>query len=113
VLAQATIQTLERYYLAIALLLQAGSGSITQEALEQRCHLMAQRMSVLYALNSPEFFDKALFREFLDLLRARNVIRTAASGCLSYDQALLDVAADAQLVLSEQIRHSILQVTHA
>ena len=28
-LAQATIQTLERYYLAIALLLQAGSGAIT------------------------------------------------------------------------------------
>ncbi|HEX9403838.1 MAG TPA: glycerol-3-phosphate 1-O-acyltransferase PlsB, partial [Steroidobacteraceae bacterium] len=45
VLAQATIQTIERYYLAIALLLQAGSGAITQEALEQRCHLMAQRMS--------------------------------------------------------------------
>ncbi len=49
-LAQATIQTIERYYLAIALLLQAGSGSITQEALEQRCHLMAQRMSVLYGI---------------------------------------------------------------
>ena len=68
-LAQATIQTLERYYLAIALLLQAGSGAITQEALEERCHLMAQRMSVLYGLNSPEFFDKSLFRNFIDLLR--------------------------------------------
>ena len=38
---------------------------------------------------------------------------TASDGTLSYDQALLDVATDAQLVLSEQIRHSILQVTHA
>ena len=74
-LAQATIQTLERYYLAIALLLQAGSGVITQEALEERCHLMAQRMSVLYGLNSPEFFDKSLFRNFIDLLRRRNVIQ--------------------------------------
>jgi glycerol-3-phosphate O-acyltransferase len=111
VLAQATIQTIERYYLAIALLLQAGSGSITQEALEQRCHLMAQRMSVLYGLNSPEFFDKSLFRNFLDLLRRRNVIQVADDGRLSFGEPLLAVAADAQLVLSEQIRHSILQVT--
>ncbi len=111
VLAQATIQTIERYYLAIALLLQAGSGAITQEALEQRCHLMAQRMSLLYGLNSPEFFDKSLFRNFIDLLRRRNVIQASEDGRLSFGEPLLAVAADAQLVLSEQIRHSILQVT--
>ena len=111
VLAQATIQTIERYYLAIALLLQAGSGAITQEALEQRCHLMAQRMSVLYGLNSPEFFDKSLFRNFIDLLRRRNVIQASEDGRLSFGEPLFAVAADAQLVLSEQIRHSILQVT--
>jgi glycerol-3-phosphate O-acyltransferase len=111
VLAQATIQTIERYYLAIALLLQAGSDLITQEALEERCHLMAQRMSVLYGLNSPEFFDKSLFRNFLELLRKRNVIQISAERKLSFGEPLLGVAADAQLVLSEQIRHSILQVT--
>jgi glycerol-3-phosphate O-acyltransferase len=110
-LAQATIQTLERYYLAVALLLQAGSGSITQEALEQLCYLMAQRMSVLYGLNSPEFFDKSLFRNFIDLLRRRNVIQVSADSRLEFGEPLLGVAADAQLVLSEQIRHSILQVT--
>jgi glycerol-3-phosphate O-acyltransferase len=111
VLAQASIQTLERYYLAIALLLQAGSGSMTQEALEQRCHLMAQRMSVLYGLNSPEFFDKSLFRNFIDLLLRRNVIQAGEDGTLKFGEPLLAVGADAQLVLSEQIRHSILQVT--
>jgi glycerol-3-phosphate O-acyltransferase len=111
VLAQATIQTIERYYLAIALLLQAGSGAITQEALEQRCHLMAQRMSLLYGLNSPEFFDKSLFRNFIDLLRRRNAIQASEDGRLSFGEPLFAVAADAQMVLSEQIRHSILQVT--
>jgi len=111
VLAQATIQTLERYYLAIALLLQAGSGTITPEALEERCHLMAQRMTVLYGLNSPEFVDKSLFRNFIDLLRRRDVVQIADDGKLMFGDPLLGVAADAQLVLSEQIRHSILQVT--
>jgi len=110
-LAQATIQTIERYYLAIALLLQAGSGAITQAALEERCHLMAQRMSLLYALNSPEFFDKSLFRNFIELLRRRDVIQMSEDKKLLFGDPLLGVAADARLVLSEQISHSILQVT--
>jgi glycerol-3-phosphate O-acyltransferase len=110
-LAQSTIQTLERYYLVVALLLQAGSGAIGREALEERCHLMAQRISVLYGLNSPEFFDKSLFRNFIDLLRRRNVVQTSDNGNLLFGEPLLGVATDAQLILSEQIRHSILQVT--
>jgi glycerol-3-phosphate O-acyltransferase len=110
-LAQSTIQTLERYYLVIALLLQAGSGCISQESLEQRCHLTAQRMSLLYGLHSPEFFDKSLFRNFIELLRRRQVVNTDAAGAITFGEALLGVAADAQVVLSEQIRHDILQVT--
>jgi glycerol-3-phosphate O-acyltransferase len=112
-LAQATIQTIERYYLAIAILLKAGSGEITQVALEQRCQLMAQRIAVLYGLNSPEFFDRAMFENFIDLLRSRGVVRLSGGGKLEFDEVLMRVAADAQFVLSEQIRHSILQVTHS
>jgi glycerol-3-phosphate O-acyltransferase len=110
-LAESTIQTLERYYLVVALLLQARSGMISPEALEERCYLMAQRISVLYGLNSPEFFDKTLFRNFIELLRRRNVVQTSEAGNLLFGDSLLDVAVDAQVVLSERIRHSILQVT--
>jgi glycerol-3-phosphate O-acyltransferase len=110
-LAQATIQTIERYYLAISLLLRAGSGVMTQKALEQQCHLAAQRMNMLYGFNSPEFFDRALFENFIDLLRERGVLKAGEAGNLEFDEVLVRVAADAQLVLSEQIRHSILQVT--
>jgi glycerol-3-phosphate O-acyltransferase len=66
---------------------------------------------VLYGLNSPEFFDKSLFRNFIDLLRKRDVVQTSNDGNLLFGEALLGVATDAQSVLSEQIRHSILQVT--
>jgi glycerol-3-phosphate O-acyltransferase len=111
-LAQATIQTIERYYLAVALLLQAGSGQITQYALEERCQLLGKRMTMLYGFNSPEFFDRTMFEHFIDLLRARGVVRLAEGGKLSFDDVLTQVAQDAQLVLQEQIRHSILQVTH-
>lgn len=112
-LAQLSVQIIERYYLAIALLLKAGSGRISQDTLEQQCHLMAQRMSLLYELNSPEFFDKSLFKNFLDLLRARGVLGVNAEGRLTYTDMLLAVADDAQLVLHEQIRNSVLQVTHS
>jgi len=111
-LAQVTVQIIERYYLVIAVLLKHGSGRITQDALESQCQLMAQRMSLLYELNSPEFFDKTLFKNFIDLLRSRNVLGVNAEGRLTYTDMLPAVADDAQLVLHEQIRNSVLQVTH-
>jgi glycerol-3-phosphate O-acyltransferase len=94
-------------------LIRAGSGAITQKVLEERCQLMAQRMTMLYGFNSPEFFDLTLFGNFIDLLRARAVLWLDDTGCLQFDEVLIRVAADAQVVLSEQIRHSILQVTHS
>jgi hypothetical protein len=39
------------------------------------------------------------------------VIRADETGRLVFDEVFLRVAADAEFVLSEQIRHSILQVT--
>jgi hypothetical protein len=46
-------------------------------------------------------------------LRSRGVIRLSGASKLEFDEVLMRVAADAQFVLSEQIRHSILQVTHS
>ncbi len=112
VLAQVTVQIIERYYLVISVLLKSGSGRISQDVLESQCQLMAQRMSLLYELNSPEFFDKSLFKNFINLLRERNVLGVNAEGRLTYTDMLPAVADDAQLVLHEQIRNSILQVTH-
>ncbi len=113
VLAQITVQIIERYYLVIAVLLKAGSGRINQDTLEMQCHLMAQRISLLHELNSPEFFDRTLFKNFIELLRARKVIDVNAEGRLVFNEILSAVADDAHLVLHEQIRNSILQVTHA
>ncbi|HEY8540529.1 MAG TPA: hypothetical protein VIL28_16830, partial [Steroidobacteraceae bacterium] len=62
--------------------------------------------------NAPEFFDKSLFSNFIDLLRERKVLTVNADGRLAFTETLEAVAQDAQLVLHEQIRNSILQVTH-
>jgi glycerol-3-phosphate O-acyltransferase len=112
-LAQATIQTIERYYLAIALLMRAGSGQINARTLADRCQLMAQRMTMIYGFNSPEFSDRTMFENFVDLLLARGVLRAEKGGLLAFDEVLTRTAEDAEIVLSEQLRHSILQVAHA
>jgi glycerol-3-phosphate O-acyltransferase len=112
VLAQPMLQTLERYYVAIALLLNAGSGAIAQAELGRKCQEVAQRIVTLYGFYSPEFFDRSLFEGFLGLLRRRGVIRADGEGKLVFDEVLERVAEDAQLVLSEQLRNSVLQVLH-
>jgi len=113
ILARITVPILERYYIAISLLLRAGSGRLEIEALEHQCHLTAQRMALLYELNSPEYFDPALFGNFIARLRARRVIEIGSDQRIVYDVDVLEaVAADAQYVLHEQIRNSILQVVH-
>jgi glycerol-3-phosphate O-acyltransferase len=111
-LAQPTLQTIERYYLAIALLLRAGSGVLSQSELGKRCQQMAQRMVTLYGFYSPEFFDRSLFEGFVSLLRRRGVLRADTEGRLVFDAVLGRIAEDAQLVLSEQLRHSILQLVN-
>jgi glycerol-3-phosphate O-acyltransferase len=113
VLAQVTVPILERDYLALALLLKAGSGGLSQEALERQCQLMASRMALLYEINSPEFFDRALFQNFLALLRERKVLSVDADGRLEFAPAMLEaIVLDPQMVLNEQVRNSILQVVH-
>jgi glycerol-3-phosphate O-acyltransferase len=113
VLARATVPIIERYYLAVSLLLKAGSGRLTQDALERQCQLVAQRMSMLYELNSPEFFERALFGNFIDQLVRRGVLSAGEDGKLAYLPAMLEaIVQDAQLVLQEQMRNSILQVVH-
>ncbi|HTQ37063.1 MAG TPA: hypothetical protein VMH77_08505, partial [Steroidobacteraceae bacterium] len=111
-LAQPMLRTIERYYLVIALLLRAGSAQLSQAELAQRCQQMANRMVTLYGFYSPEFFDRTLFEGFVGLLRRQGVVRADVEGRLVFGDELALIAEDARLVLSEQLRHSILQVVH-
>jgi glycerol-3-phosphate O-acyltransferase len=109
-LAQPMLQTLERYYLAIAMLLRAGSGVLTQQELEKSCQRMAGRINAASASLASELPDRSLFETFITQLRRRGMIRADAGGRLIFDDALERIAADVQRVLSDQARHGILQV---
>jgi len=111
VLSRFIIQTLERYYLSIAVLRKYGSGRITAGELEEQSSLLAQRMSILFGLNAPEFFDKPLFRNFIANLKANEILTTNEEDKLVYSSGLDEVAEDARLVLNAEMRQSIMQVT--
>ncbi|MDR2013926.1 MAG: glycerol-3-phosphate 1-O-acyltransferase PlsB [Rhodanobacter sp.] len=109
-LANTLLPAIERYYIGLELLVKNGSGTLTISELENLCWLTAQRLSLLHALNAPEFFDKSLFRGFIQKLRERRAI-WIANGKLEFDAALPKVAYDARVILSREIRHGILKLT--
>ena len=110
-LARTITQTLQRFYMATSLLLNSGQHSLSAEELEDLCVMMAQRLSILHGLNAPEFFDKSLFRHFIQTLVSQGVLRPDGSGKLGYHDKLGELAEGvAKRVLPAELRLSIRQV---
>src|SRR5690606_5104856 len=88
--------------------------SLTAEQLESLCTVMAQRLSILHGLNAPEFFDKTLFRQFIQRLLDEQVLSPDEEGRLHYLPELEDIAENtARRVLSAEIRLSARQVARS
>ena len=99
--------TLERQFLTLALLQHHGSGILTQPELEDAGHLLAQRLSLLYEFNSPEFSEKTLFANVIHNLVEAGLLHQDEGGHLCYDQRITQPAAHTELLLSPAVRHSI------
>ncbi len=110
-LAHGLQQAFERYYIAVSILVKNGPGRISSGELETLCHLTAQRLSLLYSQAAPEFFDRSLFRGFIVKLREEKLIRVDDAGKLVYDQRIDEWARDAKIILSRELRHSIMKIT--
>lgn len=114
VLAAPVMQSIERYYMTLALITQRGSGNISSKQVEDLSHLLGQRLSVLYEFNSPEFFDKALFQGFIKVLTQQGYIHTNEDGALAFDEQFSNVTQYANLVLDDvtlQMLHHITAFT--
>ena len=114
VLAAPVRQSLERYYMTLALITQRGSGNISIRQVEELSHLVGQRLSVLYEFNSPEFFDKALFQSFMKVLTEQGYIKTNEDHAIVFDEQFRNVAQYANLVLDDvtlQMLHHITSFT--
>jgi len=110
-MSHSLLQAVERYYITIALLVSNGRGTLSAGELENLCFLTAQRLSLLQQVNAPEFFDRTLFRGFIQKLRERRVIGPDKNAKLVFDTTLEDLVKEAKIILSRDIRHGILKLT--
>ncbi len=111
VLSRSMVQTLERFYMVISLLLRNGSGNIEAEALEHQSGVLAQRLSIIHGLNAPEFFDKSLFRGFIAQLCQHGVLEITQTNKLVFRENIQEAADQAHFLLTAEIRHSIDQTS--
>ncbi|MGI9285662.1 MAG: glycerol-3-phosphate 1-O-acyltransferase PlsB [Pseudomonadales bacterium] len=110
-LGQAVMPALQRYYMTTILLAKHDSGSLSQAELEHICELCAERLAIMHGLRSPDFFERYLFRDFIQTLKTQGLVTSDDDGSLHYHAGLINVEADAKAVLDEQIRHSIRSIT--
>jgi glycerol-3-phosphate O-acyltransferase len=108
-LAQVVMQMLERFFIAVGLLQQAGQNRVDRRTLEKDCIASARRMSRLYGLNAPEFFDARLFHNFVETLIARGAVRVDENGTLGYDDVIGEVIRASSVVLPAEFRLAVLR----
>lgn len=109
-LAHIAQPVLERYYMTFVVLWESGGNPLSEEELEQRCHLVAQKISMLYGINSPDFFDRQLFGHFIDTLFELEYIEKNQNGHLVFNQSFNRVNVDIRILLSVEVRSTILQL---
>jgi glycerol-3-phosphate O-acyltransferase len=108
-LAGIVLQTLERFFIVIGLLQQAGPHTIARDALEQRCQQLAQRMARIHGINAPEFFDERLFHNFVDSLIESGTVAEDENGCLVFEPIVAEVTRAAGRVIPAEFRLAVLR----
>ncbi|WP_066098529.1 glycerol-3-phosphate 1-O-acyltransferase PlsB [Xanthomonas massiliensis] len=104
-------QAFERYYITISVLVKNGPGTLGAAELEGLCQQAAQRLSLLYAPAAPEFFDRSLFRGFIQKLRQLKLVWPDENSKLVFDKRLDAWAKDAKFILGRELRHTIERVS--
>lgn len=99
--------TLERYLLMLVLLENFGSGNLDRKHLAEVSHLLAQRLALLYESNASEFAERGLFANVIENLLGSGLLRVDAEERLHFDQRISAPAADAELLLSAEVRQTI------
>lgn len=104
-------ETLERYGMTAWLLAHEHrqQARLARGKFEEDCRLLAERLAVLTGRDSPEFFDKSLFRGYLDTLIDVGVV-AVDDGQLVMDERMHKIAERSLELLSDDTRQTLLQL---
>lgn len=105
-------ETLERYCMTTWLLAHEHRSqvSLARSRFEEDCRLLAERMAVLTGRDSPEFFDKTLFRGYLDTLIDVGLVSVGDDQRLIMDERIGKIAERSLELLSDESRQTLLQL---
>ncbi len=104
-LANTLRETIERFYIVASVL--TSGPPLSQPRLEARCGAVAQRMSRIYGIDAPEFFDAELFHRFIDALLERGAAKRGAEGLLQAEPVVRMVTRAARQVLDDEFRQAV------
>jgi glycerol-3-phosphate O-acyltransferase len=105
--------TLERQFLTLALLQHHGSGQLNRAELEEGTHQLAQRLAMLHDFNAAEFSEKLMFANVIRNLIDSGIVDVGDNGLLIFDERITLAAAQTELLLAADVRHSIQHITRA
>ena len=107
-LANIIMPTLERLYIVIALL-TTSQGQLSRAELQTASQSVAHKMSRIYGLNAPEFFDARLFNLFIDRLEKDQQITVDEDGSISHADLFNDILRAAESVIDPEFRYAIMR----
>jgi glycerol-3-phosphate O-acyltransferase len=97
-------ETLQRY--AVVLTILDKEKVISRSALERESKQVAERLSALYGLSSPEFYDKNVLSSFISALKENHWLDSEKDGSLKYSEECEALRADVMaLIWPEMMQH--------
>ena len=106
-LANTVMHVLERFYMAVVLLTNAGAGVVDRRALLADCRANAKRISTLYGIGAPEFADARLFEGLLQGLVNDGVVSVDCDGKLAFDGRIAEITRAGRGVIAAELRQAI------
>jgi len=111
-LSEVVMPALERHYLCACVLTNAPEGFVEQGNLSELCSAIAQRLSRTHGRPVNDLFDKHLHQSLISNLSERGYIQRQ-DGLISPTPILITMKDEARKLLSEPVRHAILNTVQA
>ena len=105
-LAEIVEPTLERFHIVVTLLMNEEKLSV--EELESDAAAIAEQLSAIYGINSPDFFERSLFSRFIGTLKTTNLVSTDDK-VVTKQEGLDELTALTSKTLDADVQYNILQ----
>ena len=99
--------SLERYAIVLTLLEKAESGTLSPRELESQARTHAERMSRLYQVNSPEYFDSKVFNNLVQQLVSTSLVEQDEEGKLTFSDKLNEAARKTEVILGTNLHRTL------